>query len=191
MRLLARISIVLLLMGAGTGLLALQRGGYQSDDEFGSARQRAEQDLNGEARSEYSWSRLRYTAASSYGGYGRWSSWSRDYPKADRQFLIALRRLTRIQARPTEQVVDLDSDEIFNYPWVYAVQVQTWTFTEPEAKRLREYLLKGGFIMVDDFHGATDWERFMSGMLMVFPDSGDRRPIPRRRRGACCGRWLP
>jgi hypothetical protein len=177
MRLLARISIVLLLVGAGTGLLALQRGGYQQDDEFGSARQaRLEGYENGEARSEYAWSRLRYTAANSYGGgygYGRWSSWSRDYPKADRQFLIALRRLTRIQARPTEQVVDLDSDEIFNYPWVYAVQVQTWTFTEPEAKRLREYLLKGGFIMVDDFHGATDWERFMSGMLMVFPD----RPI--------------
>ncbi len=72
MRLLARISIALLLMGAGSGLLALQRGGYQSDDEFGTARQRAEQDLNGESRSEYSWSRLRYTAAgSSYGGYGR------------------------------------------------------------------------------------------------------------------------
>jgi Domain of unknown function (DUF4159) len=51
--------------------------------------------------------------------------------------------------------------------------VQTWTFTEPEAKRLREYLLKGGFIMVDDFHGPTDWEHFMNGMLMVFPD----RPI--------------
>jgi len=172
MRLLARISIVVLLGGAGTGLLALQRGGYQQDDEFGSARQaRLEGYENGEARSEYSWSRLRYTAANSYAGgygYGRWSSWSRDYPKADRQFLIALRRLTRIQARPTEQVVDLDSDEIFNYPWVYAVQVQTWTFTEPEAKRLREYLLKGGFIMVDDFHGATDWEHFMSGMLMVF-----------------------
>jgi hypothetical protein len=73
-------------------------------------------------------------------------------------------------------VVDLDSDgpsAIENFPWVYAVQVQTWTFTEPEAKRLREYLLKGGFIMVDDFHGATDWEHFMNGMLMVFPD----RPI--------------
>src|ERR1700704_6903982 len=176
MRLLARISIVLLLLGAGTGLLAFQRGGYQQDDEFGSARQaRLEGYENGEARSEYSWSRLRYTAANSYGGYGygRWSSWSRDYPKADRQFLIALRRLTRIQARPTEQVVDLDSDDIFNYPWVYAVQAQTWTFTEPEAKRLREYLLKGGFIMVDDFHGATDWERFMAGMRQVLPD----RPV--------------
>ena len=77
MRLLARISIVLLLMGASTGLLALQRGGYR-DDEFGSARQRMDQLENGEARSEYSWSRLRYSTANSYGGYGygRWASWS-------------------------------------------------------------------------------------------------------------------
>jgi len=178
MRLLKPISTALLLLGVSTGLLALQRGGNQ-DDQYGSARE-AHTYLSdsSEARSEYSWSRLRYSTAGGYGGYGygRGGNWSRDYPKADRQFLIALRRLTRIQARPVEQVVDLDSDgpsSIENFPWVYAVQVQTWTFTEPEAKRLREYLLKGGFIMVDDFHGATDWEHFMNGMLMVFPD----RPI--------------
>ena len=104
-----------------------------------------------------------------YGYYRGWT-WSRDYPKADRQFLIALRRLTRVQTRSTEQVVDLNSDEIYNYPWVYAVQVQTWTFSEDQAYRLRQYLLRGGFIMVDDFHGAADWEGFMRGMLMVFPD---------------------
>jgi len=86
---------------------------------------------------------------------------------------MALRRLTRIQTRSTEQVVDLESDEIYNYPWVYAVQVQTWTFTEDEAYRLRQFLLRGGFLMVDDFHGAADWESFMRGMLMVFPD----RPV--------------
>lgn len=140
-------------------------------------------------KSEFTWSRLRYTSfGGSFGGsrfYGRrygFGRWSRDYPKADRQFLMALRRLTRIQARPTEQVVDLDSNEIFNYPWVYAVQVESWTFTDAEAKRLREYLLRGGFLMVDDFHGAADWEHFMNGMLMVFPhrpveDLGDNDPI--------------
>jgi hypothetical protein len=169
-------------MGASTGLLALQRGGYQQDNPYGDSRVAFSGDSeNGESKSEYSWSRLRYTSAYSGGygyGFGR-GNWSTDYPKADRQFLIALRRLTRIQARPTEQVVDLDSLDasgspmIFNFPWVYAVQVQAWTFTEPEAKLLREYLLKGGFLMVDDFHGADDWERFMNGMLMVFPD----RPI--------------
>ena len=66
--------------------------------------------------------------------------------------------------------MNLDSDDIFNYPWVYAVQVQTWSFNDDEAKRLREYLLKGGFLMVDDFHGTADWENFMTGMRQVFPD---------------------
>jgi hypothetical protein len=129
--------------------------------------------------SEFYWSRLQYTARtdvySGFGGYGYGfgGSWSRDYPKADRQFLMALKRLTRIEARPTEQVVDLDHDDIFNYPWVYAVQVANWTFTDAEAKRLHDYLLKGGFLMVDDFHGTADWDRFMTGMRMVLPD----RPI--------------
>ncbi len=178
MRLLAPISALLLLAGVSTGLLALQRGGGDQYDGYG-AREAFSSSEYDTGKSEYSWSRLRYSMAGMGGGgfgYGRYASWSRDYPKADRQFLIALKRLTRIQARPVEQVVDLDSDgpsAIENFPWVYAVQVQTWTFTEPEAKRLREYLLKGGFLMVDDFHGATDWEHFMNGMLMVFPD----RPI--------------
>jgi hypothetical protein len=75
--------------------------------------------------------------------------------------------------RSYEQVVDLDSDDIFNYPWVYAVQVANWSFTDAEAKRLREYLLKGGFLMVDDFHGTFEWEVFRASMSRVFPD----RPV--------------
>ena len=145
---------------------------------------RSQEDLQGSGdaaeKAEFYWSRLRYTSANDYGGGGRgfgygysFAGWSRDYPKADRQFLEALKRLTRIQMRSYEQVVDLDSDEIFNYPWVYAVQVANWTFTDAEAKRLREYLLKGGFLMVDDFHGTDDWERFMAGMRQVLPD----RPV--------------
>jgi len=152
-----------------TGLLAYQRTanwGYQPE-------QSAE-------KAEFAWSRLSYQSnlgSTNYGGFGgygrRYQSWSRDYPKADRQVLIALNRLTRVQGRPVEQVVNLDSDDIFNYPWVYAVQVQTWSFSDEEAKRLREYLLKGGFLMVDDFHGTADWENFMTGMRQVFPD----RPV--------------
>jgi len=141
----------------------------------------------GREKAEFSWSRLSYNTAMGGGGYGGfsggygrgygrygyrcWATWQRDYPKADRQFLMALNRLTRIQGRSTEQVVSLDNDDIFNYPFVYAVQVQTWTFTEEQAKRMREYLLKGGFLMVDDFHGSQDWEDFMRGIRQIFPDS--------------------
>jgi len=186
---LRRVSALVVPLALASGVVAFQGGSqwYQrfqrqsqapsypsySFDDYGPS--------HSNEKAEFYWSRLRYTARTdTYGGggygygygygYGFGYSWSRDYPKADRQFLMALRRLTRIEARSTEQVVDLDSDEIFNYPWVYAVQVANWTFTDAQAKRLRDYLLKGGFLMVDDFHGTADWDRFMAGMRMVFPD---------------------
>ena len=171
MKLLQTASVAALVLLFGTGVYAFQRTadfGF-SDDTPESYRV-----------AEFAWSRLRFNSSMSsysrgsfaYGGYGygRGGAWSRDYPKADRQFLIALKRLTRIQGRAEEQIVDLDSDNIFNYPWVYAVQPQMWSFTDEEAKRMREYLLKGGFLMVDDFHGSADWENFMNGMRQVFPD---------------------
>ena len=65
----------------------------------------------------------RSAAASAGSAFSRGGSWSRDYPKADITFLAALRRLTRVDARSYQQVVNLDSDDIFNYPFVYAVQV--------------------------------------------------------------------
>src|SRR5438309_6629109 len=160
------IALAILAASAGCAALWAQRTG---DFGFGN------DDSPTNVKAEFYWSRLAYSTniASNFGGYGhRWrSSWSRDYPKADRQFLIAMHRLTRIDGRPTEQVVTLDSDEIFNFPWIYAVQVQMWSFTDKEAQRLREYLQKGGFLMVDDFHGTADWENFMSGMRQIFPDA--------------------
>jgi hypothetical protein len=167
MKLLKALTFAALAGVCSTGLYAFQRvanWGYQP--------------ATSNVKAEFAWSRLSFNSSmGSYGGYGGYGrgggNWSRDYPKADRQFLIALNRLTRVQGRPTEQVVNLDSDEIFNYPWVYAVMVHTWTFTDDEAKRMREYLEKGGFLMVDDFHGTQDWEGFMSGMRQVFPD----RPV--------------
>lgn len=154
-------------VACAAGIWALQR---TADYGFGDA------NAPTNAKAEFYWTRLAYTSRmESYGRRWGWggASWSRDYPKADRQFLIAMHRLTRIDTRPTEQVVTLDNDDIFNYPWVYAVQVENWTFTPAEAKRLHDYLLKGGFLMVDDFHGTEDWESFMEGMREVFP----HRPI--------------
>ena len=66
-----------------------------------------------------------------------------------------------------------DGDDAFNWPWIYAVQVGEWGFTEQEAKVMREYLLRGGFFMADDFHGDYEWEMFLKRIRFVFPD----RPI--------------
>ena len=101
MRLLASIWIVLLLMDVGTILFALQCRGYR-DDEFGSAREtHTYPSGRGDGKGEYSWPRLRYSAASSYGGYSyyRGRKWSRDHPKAGGQFLIALRHATQASLR--------------------------------------------------------------------------------------------
>src|SRR5438105_3956349 len=170
-------AVALLCLGLSTSVLAMQIGG--GFGQFPSRQTRNPYESAADSKHEFAWSRLQYTqlggAFGGFGGFGRGGNWARDYPKADITFLAALRRLTRVDARSYQQVVNLDNEEIFNYPFVYAVQPAAWTFTEPEAQRLREYLLKGGFLMVDDFHGTADWESFLRGMRMVLP--ADKYPI--------------
>ena len=99
--------------------------------------------------------------------------WTMDYPRSDRHLLEGVRRLTRIDTRSVEQVVSFGEDDMYNYPMMYAVEVGHWQLGDAEAKQLREYLLRGGFLMVDDFHGTEEWRIFTSSMRRVFPD----RPI--------------
>lgn len=99
------------------------------------------------------------------------SSWTQDYPRADRHFVQALRRLTRIGVRSVEQPVNLDDgNDVFNWPWLYAVRPGEWNLTDAQAYKLREYLLRGGFFMADDFWGTREWGVFMASMRRVFPD---------------------
>jgi hypothetical protein len=166
MKLRPRILALLLAWGLCAVLMAFQR-----DDLPRFLFEDGPSDTNEKA--EFTFARLRYAAtAGSFGGFRR-AGWAEDFPKADRQFAQGVRRLTRLDARSIEKVLDLDSDEIFNWPWLYAVNVGRWDFTEAQAKRLREYLLKGGFLMADNFHGAAEWESFLGGMRKVFP----ARPI--------------
>jgi hypothetical protein len=102
------------------------------------------------------------------------TSWTIDYPKGDRHIAALVRRLSVIDARSVEQPVNLDDgDDVFNWPWLYAVEVGQWDLTDSQAAKLREYLLRGGFLMVDDFHGSQQWTVFVESMRRVFPD----RPI--------------
>jgi hypothetical protein len=101
------------------------------------------------------------------------SNWTIDYPRSDRHFAQALRRLTRVHARSVEQPVNLDEGDVYDWPWLYAVEAGHWNLTDNQAKTLREYLLRGGFLMCDDFHGTQEWEVFTASMQRVFPG----RPI--------------
>ena len=125
-------------------------------------------------KTEWAFARLRYPLYGGRGGYRWGSSWGIDFPKADRQFVRGVKRLTRLHARSAEQVVDLDEgDDVFYWPWLYAVEVGHWGLTDEQCQKLREYLLRGGFLMVDDFHGTREWQIFTASMSRVFPD----RPI--------------
>jgi hypothetical protein len=99
------------------------------------------------------------------------SLWTQDYPRADRHFLAAVRRLTRVDARSVEQVVDLeDGDDVFNWPFLYAVQAGEWGLTEKQAKILREYVDRGGFFIGDDFHGPYEYGVFDQHIAYAFPE---------------------
>ena len=98
------------------------------------------------------------------------SLWTQDYPRADRHFAQAVRRLTRIHTRSVEQPVMLEEGDAYDWPWLYAVQVGEWGLTPDEGKRLREYCLRGGFFMADDFHGQAEYYEFESRMKLAFPE---------------------
>ncbi|NDJ12911.1 MAG: DUF4159 domain-containing protein [Acidobacteriia bacterium] len=100
--------------------------------------------------------------------------WTMDYPRSDRHLLTGVRRLTRIDARPVEQVVTLDgTDDVYNWPILYAVEAGHWALPDDQAKQLGEFLRRGGFMMFDDFHGSQEFNTFTASMNKVLPG----RPI--------------
>ncbi|MGH9674369.1 MAG: DUF4159 domain-containing protein, partial [Bryobacteraceae bacterium] len=117
---------------------------------------------------EFAFARLRFR--SPRGGYWR-ARWGTDANKSERQFIQGVRRLTRIHARSVEEIVDIDSDEIYNWPWMYAVAIGDWVLSEAQIRRLRDYFDRGGFLMVDDFHNEREWADFMAGISRILPNS--------------------
>ncbi len=117
---------------------------------------------------EFHFVRLAYTSDGLQ--FGRRDRWLTDWPDAERYLLGGVRRLTRIDAADEGLYLSVMDERLFDYPWLYAVEVGGWSLNEMEAARLRDYLLRGGFLMVDDFHGSLEWAGFVETMRRVFPD---------------------
>jgi len=107
-------------------------------------------------------------------GYGM-PMWSIDYPYAEEHFLPALERFTLIDAADDSAHLQLSDEELYDYPWLFIQQLGQgqWSPTDIEAERLREYLLRGGFLVVDDIHGEDEWLWFVEQIKRVLPG----RPI--------------
>jgi hypothetical protein len=129
---------------------------------------------------EFHFLRLEYTDLPQYHRNFGYSSrdgtgtgwWLMDWPAAENHFTTGLQRLTRIETGDPRHL-RLTDNRIFDYPWIYATQTGWWDLTDAETVRLREYLLRGGFLVVDDFWGPEQWDVFRQTMNRVFPN----RPI--------------
>ena len=119
--------------------------------------------------SEFAFARLRFRSPRD-GYFRRFLRWGTDANKSDRIFMKAIRRLTRVNSGSIEEIVDIDNDEMFNWPFLYAVGVGDWAISDSQAARLRQYFDRGGFLMVDDFHNEREWETFMAGIRKIYPD---------------------
>ena len=105
-------------------------------------------------------------------GRGQGPSWSHDYPRAERNFMKILQEVTTLDPYTGPAggaIVEIGSKELFRYPVSYMCEPGFWTQTDDEAANMRAYLLKGGFIIFDDFRG-NDWTNFDIQMRRVLPD---------------------
>ncbi len=118
--------------------------------------------------SEFVFARLIYP--SYYGRRGR-GSWATDWPKADKQFMFGIDRLSNVRIVLDQDVaIEIMDDNLFSYPFLYAVEVGKMEINQMQADRLREYMLRGGFFVVDDFWGTYEWENFSIQLKKIFPE---------------------
>ena len=124
------------------------------------------QSVEADDSDRFTFVRLRYT------GEGRWwgSGWDVDLPASDRNFILKLEQATNIPVYHYEKIISVGSPELFNYPFAYILEVGSLNLSSAEAANLREYLLRGGFIMVDDFHGGAEWHNFYRQLKKIFPE---------------------
>jgi hypothetical protein len=105
------------------------------------------------------------------------SGWRTDYPYADINFMIRASELTKAQVSlngkgdPNHWVVRITDDALFDCPFLMTSDVGTIGLAADEVTRLREYLLKGGFLWVDDFWGTAAWQQWTQEIAKVLPPS--------------------
>jgi hypothetical protein len=104
--------------------------------------------------------------------------WGTDYPGADINLSVRLAELTKVRVTLTDEgegqvpdtvVVRLTDDALFQCPFTLMEDAGTARFTDPEIERLRQYLLKGGFLFVSDYHGTDAQAQFDEEIGRVLP----------------------
>ena len=183
---------------AALAFSAIAIGAWAQRGRFPQARDDSAEAVAPRKDAEFHFIRMQYTDLPQFHRRFGYSSrdgmgdgwWIVDWPAADNHFTRGIERLTRIDTGDPRHVRITDPDA-FDYPWIYATQAGWWGLSDAETARMREYLLRGGFLVTDDFWGDECWEIFRQTMERVLPGHaitdidevrhGDARPL--RHRG--------
>jgi hypothetical protein len=165
------LAVFLFLVLTGTVLYA-QRG-RQLGGQFGDLGRffgRASLDQNDPPQTEFILARWHY-------GTGRYArdGWSHDYPTAEEHILQIMKETSLISVdKMSYRIVELSSPEIFKYPFSYVSEPGEMLLTDQEIENLRQYIDRGGFVMIDDFGGQgggdREFQAFRSNLLRAYPD---------------------
>jgi hypothetical protein len=158
------LGLVLVVAFAAVATLYAQRRGPRRDiqvDRNGVPTWEVDADMPDDL---FTFVRLRYNS------YYRGGAWATDYPDADLNLSFRLQQLTSMRSHPDGKIVDIDDPVLFDHPFLYLIEPGDIVLSKPEAEILRKYLLRGGFLMVDDFWGDAEWDNFHDAFKQVFPD---------------------
>jgi hypothetical protein len=112
--------------------------------------------------SHFAFTRIRYNGA---GG------WEHDFPMADKNFSAIIDYISNVRVHlDGTNILDLDDAHLFENPIIYMSEPGYWRTSDTEAKSLAAHLLKGGFIIFDDFEGEAQWQNLVTQMRRVLPD---------------------
>jgi hypothetical protein len=126
---------------------------------------------------QFTFVRVKYTTAPGGYWYGNWPSWGHGYPLAEQNLMNIMNEVSYLGAHVQDiNTIALDDPELYKYPVAYLIEPGWWQMSDGEGAALRDYIQKGGFVIVDDFkptgfQGCDCWEHFEANMRRVMPDA--------------------
>jgi hypothetical protein len=136
--------------------------------------------------SEFVFARLIYNEGLGGGGLANFrgfrrggGSWRTDWPEADKHLGIAIDRMSNVRVVLDQDIaIEIMDPNLFSYPFLYALEVgRGMNLSQEEADRLREYMARGGFLVIDDFWGSREWQNWAIQLGKIFPEK-EPEPIP-------------
>jgi hypothetical protein len=103
-------------------------------------------------------------------GAGNGPAWSHDWPRSEEHFMKIMSDLTKLDANPSPHIFSFQDGDCFKYPIAYLCEPGYMRLSKEEAGRMAQYLLRGGFLIVDDFRGPRELNNFIDQMRQVFPN---------------------